>query len=142
MASKLGRESYPQNLKEILYEDFPSYFVWNNKDHFWSRHQRWHQLGRLVAVHPSTDNGELFCLRCLLKHVPGATLFKNLRTINGILYPTYCAACIALELLEDDLIWKKTLEEATLWARPKHLCSLFVTILLICFPSCPKELFY
>ena len=56
MASKLGRESYPQNLKEILYEDFPSYFVWNNKDHFWSRRQRGQQLGRLVAVHPSTDN--------------------------------------------------------------------------------------
>ena len=33
------------------------------------------------------------------------------------------------------------LEEATLWACPKHLCSLFATILLICSPSRPKELF-
>ena len=94
-----------------------------------------------MAVHPSTDNGELFCLRCLLKHVPGATSFKNLLTVNGIIYPTYRAACIALELLEDDLIWKKMLEEATLWARPKHLHSIFATILLICSPSRPKELF-
>ena len=39
MASKLAREPDPQNLKEILYEDFPSYFVWNNKDHFWSSRQ-------------------------------------------------------------------------------------------------------
>ena len=36
---------------------------------------------------------------------------------------------------------EKTLEEATLWARPKHLCSLFATILLICSPSRPQELF-
>ena len=122
-------------MKEILYEDFPSYFVWNNKDHFWSRRQRGHQLGRLAAVHPSTDNGELFCLCCLLKHVPGATSFTNSRTIHGRIYPTYRAACIALELLEDDLIWKKTLEEATLWARPKYLHSLFVTIFIICSTS-------
>ena len=61
MASKLAREPDPKNSKEILYEDFPSYFVWNNKDHVWSRHQRGQKLGRLVAVNPSTDNVELFC---------------------------------------------------------------------------------
>ena len=54
-----------------------------------------------MAVHPSTDNGELFCLCSLLKHIPGATSFKNLHTVNGILHPTYQDACVALELLED-----------------------------------------
>ena len=68
-----------------------------------------------------------------------ATSFKSLCTLNGILYPTYHAACIALELLEDDLIRKKMLEEATLWAHPKHLHSLFAKIILICSPSRPKE---
>ena len=44
MASKLSSEPDTQNLKEILYEDFQSYFVWNNNDHFWIRCQRGQQL--------------------------------------------------------------------------------------------------
>ena len=141
MATKLYGESDPQNLKEILYEYFSSYFVWNNKEHFWIKSQRGQQVGRLVAVHPSTYNGEIFCLSSFLKHVPGATSLTNLRTVNGTLYLTYCSSCIALELLEYYLIWKKTLKEATLWARSKLLCSLFATISLVFSPSWPKELF-
>ena len=114
LASTSAREPSPPNLRSILYEDFPTYFVWSAKDRCWSLRQRGEQVGRMISVHPSTGNGELFYLQTLLKNVLGATSFDNLKTDHGIIQPTYRAACVELELLEDDQIWCKSLEEATL----------------------------
>ena len=86
----------------------------------------------MISVHPSAGNGELFYLQKLLKNVPGATSFDDLKTFHGIIQPTYRAACVELELLEDDQLWCKSLEEATLWASPQSLRMLFATILLTC----------
>ena len=76
-------------------------------------------MGRMVSVHPSAGNGELFYLQTLLKHVPGATSFEDIRNAHGVIRPTYSASCVELELLEDDQIWSKSLEEAILWAIPQ-----------------------
>ncbi len=50
----------------------------------------------------SPTAGERFHLRTLLTVVKGPTSFENLRTINGIEFPTFRDACIHLGLLEDD----------------------------------------
>ena len=121
LASKSAREPSPPNLRSILYEDFPTYFVWSAKDHCWSLRQRGEQVGRMISVHPSAGNGELFYLQTLLKNVPGATSFDDLKTVHGVIQPTYRAACVELEFLEDDQLWCKSLEEATLWASPQSL---------------------
>jgi hypothetical protein len=44
-------------------------------------------------------SGERFYLRLLLTVVAGATSFENLRTIDGVVYPTFQAACGAMGLL-------------------------------------------
>ena len=121
LALKSAREPSPPNLRSILFEDFPTYFVWSAKEHCWSLQQRGEQVGRMISVHPSAGNGELFYLRTLLKNVPGATSFDDLKTVHGVIQPTYRAACVELELLEDDQLWCKSLEEATLWASPQSL---------------------
>ena len=95
----------------------------------------------MISVHPSAGNGELFYLRTLLKNVPGATSFDDLKTVHGVIQPTYRAACVELELLEDDQLWCKSLEEATLWASSQSLQMLFATILLTCSPTFPLILF-
>ena len=76
-----------------------------------------------------------------MKNVPGATSFEDFWTVHVVMYPTYRAACVELELLEDDQTWCKSLEEAILWKNPQSLQMLFTTILLTCSPTFPLILF-
>ena len=56
--------------------------------------------------------GELFYLRMLLLHVKGPTSFSGLKTIGGMEMDSYLGACKALNLIEDDELWIKTMMEA------------------------------
>ena len=77
---------------------------------------------------------EPFYLRLLLLHVRGATSYENLRTVDGIIYDSFSAACLVLKLIEDDEEWINAMEEATLWMMPGRLRLLFVRILIHCQP--------
>ena len=59
--------------------------------------------------------GERFYLRLLLTAVRGPTSFEHLRTVDGTLYPTFQAACVALGLLDDDREWIDCLTEASVF---------------------------
>ena len=45
---------------------------------------------------------QCYYLRLFLRVVRRATRFEHLRTVDGIVYETFKAACISLRLLEDD----------------------------------------
>ena len=125
--------------RDILYQDFPSKFVWKdigageNKTWKWAPRQRGFAIGRMYYAHP--NSGEHFYLRTLLAAVKGATSFEDLRTVNGVIHPTFHAACLAHGLLEDDNEWRQCLQEAAHMASGHQLCNLFVTILRDCSPS-------
>ena len=92
----------------------------------------------MYFVHPSA--GECFYLRLLLITVKGPESWEDLRRFQGVLHPTFKAACVAPGLLEDDGKWKKCLEEAGDVQTGQQLHSLFVIILLHCHPSLPHVL--
>ena len=92
----------------------------------------------MYFVHPSA--GECFHPRLLLIIVKGPESWEDLRMFQGVLYPTFKAACVTCGLLEDDGKWKKCLEEAGGMQTGQQLHSLFVTILLHCHPSLPHVL--
>ena len=92
----------------------------------------------MYYAHPSS--GERFYLRLLLTCVKGATSFEDLRTFDGVLYPTFREACIAQGLLEDDQEWHQCLNEARDMQTGRQLRHLFVTILRDCTPADPKAL--
>jgi hypothetical protein len=92
----------------------------------------------MYYVHPSS--GECFHLCTLLTSVKGATSFENLRHVNGVLHPTFHAACLAHGLLKDDNEWRQCLQEAAHMASGYQLRNLFVTILHDCSPSDPLAL--
>jgi hypothetical protein len=73
--------------------------------------------------------GERFYLRTLLTVVRGATSFVSLRTVNGVEHPSFCQACLARGLLEDDNEWALCLEEAAVMQTGHQLRQLFATIL-------------
>ena len=86
--------------RQLSHIQFPTKWVWNNKDKIWTPRKSGYSIGRTFFVHPSS--GELYYLKLLLNHQKGATNFESIRTIDGITYPTNQAACNALGLLGDD----------------------------------------
>ena len=59
-------------------------------------------MGQMYS--PSPFQGERYYLRLGLSVVRGGTSFENLRTVDGMVYPTFKGACIAFRL-EDDGEW-------------------------------------
>ena len=75
--------------------------TWNARNREWKiRKPRFSTIGHMVYVSPAA--GEHFYLRLLLTAVHGATSFKDLQTINGIVHRNYKNACVALGLLDSD----------------------------------------
>ncbi|XP_042988839.1 uncharacterized protein LOC122316384 [Carya illinoinensis] len=70
----------------------------------------------------------------------GATSFEKLRTVNGVVLPTYREAATSYGLLNKDSSLEDCLEEACLYQIPSSLRHLFSTILVYCNPTNPKEL--
>ena len=124
------------------YVDFPEKFTWNNSKKEWNaRKNNMDTKGRVHTVHPVA--GDVYYLRMLLHHdhCKGSTSFKDLITVNGEIKETYQEVCRALGLLQDDKEWDEALSEASTIRMPAALRELFVTIILFCMPSNPRELF-
>jgi hypothetical protein len=121
---------YP-NARELTYIEFPTKWVWDKKEKHWhSRRSTAKKIGRAIYINPSC--GELYYLRMLLNVVKGATSYEDLRTVHGVLYPSFKDACQALVLLGDDNEWREALREASLWGSATQMRQLFVTIVLFC----------
>ena len=95
-------------------------------------------ISRMYSV--SASNAEKFHLRLLLLHVPGATSFTDLRTVDGELCPTYREACIRRHLLADDNEYNQAMVEASNFQMPRQLRSMFAAICVYCEPSDPLQL--
>ncbi|KAK9665931.1 hypothetical protein RND81_14G146800 [Saponaria officinalis] len=71
---------------------------------------------------------------------PPVQSYADIRTVNGVIHPTYKAACVSLGLLDGDDEWNTALNEAATWSTAHQLRDLFVTLLLFCEVSDPKKL--
>ena len=137
------------NASTILYPDFPHYFTWNSKDKKWQRRKRGARnphnpeeirtdcIGRIPTVSLSPHQAELYYLRMLLHHKPGATSYEDLRNINGIQSPTFQDACNKLGLLDDDTEKDAAMEEASAIRFGPQLRLAFATLLIYCRPADP-----
>lgn len=138
--------------RTLLYSDMPRYYTWNASSKNFQRRKQGNTvpgypdvrstdaLGRMYTVHPKND--ECFYLRLLLVNVRGPTSFESLRTVNGTIFPTYRAACEALNLLENDTHWDTTIVEAIISASPSQIRTLFAIIISTCFPSNPSNMWH
>ena len=79
-------------------------------------------------------------MRLLLTKVSGATSFEDIRTIHGVVHPTFKSACMALMLLHDDGEWHAALNEASTWASGVHLRNLFCSMLMFSEIADPVKL--
>lgn len=125
-----------EEARKLTYNELPSRYVWS--DNHWKLRKQGKVIGRMVYAHPTL--GERYYLRLLLNIIRGPREYKDLRTVNGIEYPTYKQACYALGLIHDDREWNDAITEASFPASGSQLRHLFVTILLFCEVQNPKEL--
>jgi hypothetical protein len=133
-------ETEPHPCLSTTYQNFPSLAVWDEGKRanpargqeevprHWKPRVQGVCVGRMYHVMPT--EGERFYLRLLLHHVPGATSWEHLRTVDGHIYPTHKEACQARGLLEDDEEWQRCLEEAKAASSPHQFRSLFAAMLL------------
>jgi hypothetical protein len=85
-----------------LYSDFLEFFTWQSDGKFWRPRKRANtgQVGRIVSAHLA--EGERYYLRILLNHVAGATSYEDLRTVHGVIQPSFCEAAEKRGLMEED----------------------------------------
>ncbi|RCV30685.1 hypothetical protein SETIT_6G115000v2 [Setaria italica] len=118
----------------ILYRDFPEHYTWESNGKFWKpRKNAVYQVGRLVSAHPA--EGERYFLRVLLNHAAGATSYRDLRTVDDVLLPSFREAAERRGLIEEDNTLDECLTENSLFHMPSSLRRLFVTILVFYEPN-------
>lgn len=83
--------------------EFPFKYFWNGKIDEWLPRRKIKIVSQDVVL-PTVpvQMGEIFYLRVLLLVIRGPTCFEDIRTIEGILYPTFKDACFALGLFRVD----------------------------------------
>ncbi|XP_071578240.1 uncharacterized protein [Temnothorax nylanderi] len=123
-----------ENAVQFLYTDIPYHYVYDKKETKWKPRKKGGDkiISRLYTV--SIKDIERFYLRLLLLHVAGAKCFKDLKTVNGVVYETFKDAAIAKNLVETDDLWGKTLEEAIESKMPVQLRELFSYICIFGTP--------
>src|SRR6202167_3833817 len=129
-----------EEARQTTYQEFPQTWVYDKKKKKWTPRQHGFAIGRMYFASPSS--GERFYLRTLLTVVKGATSFEDLRTVDGVLCPTFKHACKERGLLQDDKEWIECLNEAADMQTGSQLHTLFATILLHCISTSPHELWH
>uniref|UniRef100_A0A2N9GSG7 ATP-dependent DNA helicase n=1 Tax=Fagus sylvatica TaxID=28930 RepID=A0A2N9GSG7_FAGSY len=124
--------------RSLTYCDFPTKWVWHRKDKEWRPRKSGRCIGRIFHAHPTS--GERFYLRMLLNVVKGASSFKEIRTVDGVVHPNYRTACYAHGLLDGDKEWDDAIKQASNWASGRQLRELFATLLMFCEVSDPHGL--
>ncbi|KAM6570896.1 hypothetical protein CsatA_014976 [Cannabis sativa] len=127
-----------ENAKRLLYKEFPQHYVWDNQHKQWTPRKKKKVIGRIVTANPL--EGERYYLRLLLSHVRGPTSFEDLRSIDGIVAPTFRDAATMRGLLQTDNTLEDCLQEASIFQMPNSLRRLFATILVFCNPNNPRNL--
>lgn len=125
-----------EEARKLSYVEFPTKFVWKQKEKEWKARERGFSIGRIYSVPPSL--GEAYYLRILLNKVRGPKSFEEIRTVNGKEFSTFRDACYAYGLLDDDKEYIDAIVEASFTGSGYYLRFLFATMLMsdsICRPE-------
>ncbi|XP_019091029.1 PREDICTED: uncharacterized protein LOC109128660 [Camelina sativa] len=114
--------------RDVTYAQIPAYFTWDGSNKRFKKRARGFSLGRINYV-PRRLEAEYY-LRVLLNHIKGPTCFDDIKTYNGVLYPSYKEAYFTRGILNDDQIFIDSLVEASQWCFGNYLRIFFAMMLL------------
>ncbi|KAK9676692.1 hypothetical protein RND81_11G093800 [Saponaria officinalis] len=118
-------ENFPDG-RHLTYSEFPNKYVWKKKQKKWTPRKQGFALGRMY--HMSPTGGERYYMRTLLNFFKGPKSYEDIRTVNGVIYPTFKKACYALGLLGDDKEHVDAIIEASFWGTGIYLRNLFLQL--------------
>ncbi|CAN1127860.1 ATP-dependent DNA helicase PIF1 [Linum perenne] len=95
--------------RKYTYDQIPNAYVWSTQLDDWSPRKQGFAVGRIPSV--PAASGDIFYLRMLLGKISGALNFKDLRTLNEIVYDNYQPTCQAMGLLSSDSEWDLVMSE-------------------------------
>ncbi|CAN1781982.1 ATP-dependent DNA helicase PIF1 [Linum perenne] len=124
--------------RKYTYDQIPNAYVWSTQLDDWSPRKQGFAVARISSV--PAASGDIFYLRMLLGKISGALNFKDLRTLNGIVYDNYQHTCQAMGLLSSDNEWDLVMSEVSRWAHPAIIRSMFVSLLIFCQVADPSKL--
>ncbi|XP_061349669.1 uncharacterized protein LOC133294914 [Gastrolobium bilobum] len=122
-----ANKKFPEG-RDLTYAEYPTHFVYVEDAQEWRPRKRGFSIGRINRF--SSNNGEDSYLRILLTYQKGCTCYEDLRTINGVLFPSFKDACYSLGLLDDDNEYIDAIKEASFWVFAYYLRNLFALLLL------------
>lgn len=100
----LFNNRYDEQSRGLTFVKFPTKYRWDASAKRWFRRKKnIDVVGRMVYAHPAF--GERFYMRLLLNFVTGPKDFKDIRTVDRVVYSTYKEACFHRGLLESDKEW-------------------------------------
>ncbi|CAN1783366.1 ATP-dependent DNA helicase PIF1 [Linum perenne] len=108
--------------RKYTYDQIPNAYVWSTQLDDWSPRKQGFAVGRIPSV--PAASGDIFYLQMLLGKISGALNFKDLRTLNGIVYDNYEHTCQAMGLLSSDNEWDLVMSEVSRWAHPAIIRSI------------------
>ena len=76
-----------------------------------------------MSAHPA--EGERYYLQVLLNHVRGATSFQHLRTVDGVVHPSFREVAEKRGLIEEDNTLDECLSEAADFHMPSKTTRVF-----------------
>ncbi|KAL3115858.1 hypothetical protein niasHT_007158 [Heterodera trifolii] len=133
---------------QLTYDRVPYYYSWNYKARSWKKRGRpltenpdkAKMFVRVFTVSPRKH--ELFAIRMLLLHRPGPKNFEDLRTVDGVVFPTFAGAAQHLGLQVCDQLFVRSMQEAcSEMSNLKRLQHFFAMLIAHAHPSEPQKLF-
>ncbi|GBM31857.1 hypothetical protein AVEN_56949-1 [Araneus ventricosus] len=105
----------------LLYSTIPNNYVYDSNN----RKRRKRGGNKIVArmYMVNAKDVERFYLRMLLLHVPGATSFKFLRTVDNFIYDTFKQYAFYRHFLNSDEEWDPCSHDASTYQMPKQVCA-------------------
>jgi hypothetical protein len=111
---------------QYLYTEIPEHYTFIRGKWSVRKRQGSKVIGRMYSV--NVKDSERYFLRTILLHVPGATSFMDLMTVDRIRYPTFRESAKKRGLLLDDDVWDATLTEGSLMQMPRQIRQTFALI--------------
>ncbi|XP_022040106.1 uncharacterized protein LOC110942639 [Helianthus annuus] len=120
----MNNDSEPE-ARELTYVEFPGKYVWKLKGRCWQPRKTHVSVGRIYSVSPSL--GEAYFLRILLTKVRGPRSFEEIRTYDGVVYPTFRDVCYARGLLDDDNEYIECIKEASFTGNDERIKNIMLS---------------